>query len=594
MSFVHPAAWWWAGLAILIALLYLGNVASRRYEVADYWLWQRALARRPVWHRIRFWLSLAAQVAILLLLVAALAEPYWTSAAARRRTLALVLDASASMAATDVDPSRFAAAQAEARRIFRELQRGERAAIVSAADAVRIECRLTDDPRALLAAIDHVQPALGGGQIVAALRLAERMLAAQPNPSIALLTDACFPQAESVARGEPLAPADPAMQAGARAQAAPPERGVPIYLTRLGAGGHNRGISRLAVRPDPHDPSRQWMLVEAVNSSDAPTTAVARYTGAGAAGGVARIELTPGSVGRAVEPCLVKQDGVLTVQLEQNDDLAADDQAAISVTARHRPLVYLVTDPQTPRAEQAALHDALTNMPDVDVQQIDQLPSSLPEYAIIVFDRRLPERLPACPLLAITPRTDSDLWSVSGALRDGESAVKSVRRDSPLLEGVRLEDAVIERAVKLDFKQPADSLAASMSGDGLYSRIDRPVGPALVLHADLRREHSDLTLRRDFPRLVENAVRWLSGMTDAPIQANRGGRPATDADRSGPSIVNLLDRDESMIRAGLNVPSRELPSPDSTAELPLWVLLTSAACVLLLGDWCLFHRRLLV
>ena len=44
MSFFHPEAWCWAGLAVLIALLYLWNFAASRHEVATFWLWQRALA----------------------------------------------------------------------------------------------------------------------------------------------------------------------------------------------------------------------------------------------------------------------------------------------------------------------------------------------------------------------------------------------------------------------------------------------------------------------------------------------------------------------------------------------------------------------
>ena len=139
---------------MLIALLYLWNFASGRHEVATFWLWQRALARRPAWFRLRFWLSLAAQIVILLLLVAALAEPYWKAAVAGRRTLVLILDVSASMSATDVKPTRLAAAQAEAKRIVQGLQPGEQMTILSAGSVVRTVCRLTGEPQTLQAAID--------------------------------------------------------------------------------------------------------------------------------------------------------------------------------------------------------------------------------------------------------------------------------------------------------------------------------------------------------------------------------------------------------------------------------------------------------
>ena len=108
MSFFRPAAWWWATLAIVIALVYLWHFGRKQQPVATFFLWQRALARRPAWFRLRFWLSLATQLLIVLLLVAALAEPYWTELVAGRRNIVLVLDVSASMSATDVKPTRFA------------------------------------------------------------------------------------------------------------------------------------------------------------------------------------------------------------------------------------------------------------------------------------------------------------------------------------------------------------------------------------------------------------------------------------------------------------------------------------------------------
>jgi hypothetical protein len=51
---------------------------------------------------------------------------------------------------------------------------------------------------------------------------------------------------------------------------------------------------------------------------------------------------------------------------------------------------------------------------------------------------------------------------------------------------------------------------------------------------------------------------------------------------------------ESDIRAGASVPSRDVPSPAPTREQPLWMLLAGLAVVLLLIEWCLFHRRVVV
>ena len=572
MGFFHPGAWCWAGLAAVIGLLYLWHFTRGRHEVATYWLWERALARRPAWFRLRFWLSLAAQIAILLLLVGALAEPYWTATLAGRRTLVVILDASASMSATDVNPSRLEAARAEAKRILQGLQPGERMAILSAGSDIRIECRPTDELRVLQTAIDAIVPTLGGTCVPEAVALARRMLAGQPNPRILVLTDGCFPQAEAIA-GDEL-----------------------VVLKRLGAGGRNLGLTRLAVRPNPRDPAQQFVLVETANSLDSPAKATAKIALPDAPPQIATVESAAGAVAQLVLAVPVNRDGVLTVQLNGDDDLAADNQARVPVTSRQRASVFLVgAEPLPPDVQ--AVRDALKPLSGIDLQVVAQLPATLPPKSVVVLDGNVPPTLPACPLLVVTPQGACDLWELAGTVGEGAAAVKTVRRDSPLLAGVRFEDVVVEQAVKLQFKQPSQTLAVASSGDPLYSQVIRAgADPVLVLHVDLRKEKSDLALRRGFPRLIEQAVRWLSGTEDRVTLAV-GGAPSAATplgDESPREQGNLLRREESELRAGMHVPSRDLPVSAPTREQPLWMLLAGLAVALLFIEWCLFHRRVVV
>jgi hypothetical protein len=571
MGFFHPGAWCWGGLAALIALLYLWNLAPVRHEVATYWLWQRALARRPAWFRLRFWLSLATQILLLLLLVAALSEPYWRAAVASRRTLVLVLDVSASMSATDVKPSRLAAAQAEAQRIVQGLQPGERMAVLSAGSSVRIECRMTSEPLALQTAIDEISPTDGGTRMSEAIALARRMLDGQANPHLVLLTDGGFPEAEAIAKDEQ------------------------VYLYRVGQGGRNLAVTQLAARPDPLDPQQQWVLVETANSSDAPESLPLNVAITGGASHQADVgELAAGAVVQTVLEMPIDKDGLLTAQLAVEDDLAADNQARIRVAGRQRPKVVLVADPRSAVGGHMAVPNALASFPGIDLQVVEQLPETLPQQSLVVFHGSIPQRLPDCPLLVIAPQSSCDLWDTAGLIRGSECAVVSQRRDSPLLAGVRLEDAVVEEAVKLQFKQAAATLVATSSGDPLYSLVDRPAASVLVLHVDLRKENSDLALRRDFPRLIEQALCWLNGVAEAPtvaVASDDLGILAEDAKAQG---INIVNRWESDLRAGINVPSRSVESPAAVREQPLWMLLAGLAVVLLLTEWCLFHRKFVV
>jgi hypothetical protein len=557
-------------LAALIALLYLWNFAPPRHEVATYWLWQRALARRPAWFRLRFWLSLTTQIVILLLLVAALSEPYWKSAVAGRRTLVLVLDVSAGMSATDIKPSRFAAAQAEAQRIVGGLQPGERMTVLSAGSFVRMECRMTSEPQTLSTAIDAISPSNGGTRMLEAVELARRLLDGQPNPHIVLLTDGCFPEAESIAKDER------------------------VYLSRIGQGGRNLAVTRLAARPDPQDPQQQWVLVETANNSDAPASIPLKVAMPGGPSWAEAVELAAGAVVQTVLVMPIEKDGELTAQVAVDDDLAVDNQASVQVIGRRRPSVFFVADPRPADAGHAAVRSALAALSGIDLQVVEQLPERLPEQSVAVFHGRVPERLPHCPLLVIAPQNSCDLWDPAGTVRGAGSAVESVRRDSPLLAGVRLEDVVVEEAVKLQFKQAAVTLVEASSGDPLYSLVERPAGPVLVLHVDLRKDKSDLALRRDFPRLIEQAIRGLNGAADAPAVAVASDELAALPENAEPLPVNIVNRMESDIRAGMNVPRRNVESPAPVREQPLWMLLAGVAVVLLLTDWCLFHRKWVV
>lgn len=622
MAFFHPGAWCWAGLAVLIALLYLWNFATSRHEVATFWLWQRALARRPAWFRLRFWLSLAAQVVILLLLVAALTEPYWKSAMAGRRTLMLILDVSASMSATDVKPTRLAAAQAEAQRIVQGLQPGEQMAILSAGSVVRTLCRWTDEPQVLQAAIDAVKPTDGNTRMREAVELARRLLEGKRNPQIVLLTDGCFPEAAELAKDEQ------------------------VCLKRFGQGGRNLAITHLAARPDPLNPRQQLVLIETANDSDATAESQLQVATEGGRAQATTVNLAAGAVTPTVLSIPVEKNGIVTAQLTPSDDLAPDNTARVAVTSRPQPTVFFV--PAGQGAPDGVVRSALEAVPAVALQVVERLPDKLPPQAIAVLHRQVPQRLPACPVLMIAPQGACDLWDAAGTIRDAACAVKDARRDSPLLTGVRFEDIVVEEAVKLTFKQPAETLISTASGDSLYSRLDRPAGPLLVLHVDLDREKSDLALRADFPRLVRQAVRALSGTADGngeaantevlvALQNTKGPKLTSQDGRSvelpespqrralfaldavgvwpvdavwPPTVrqrpeskdggaalalpVNLANRGESDIRAGVKVPSRDVESPAPTRQQPLWMWLAGTAAVLLLVEWCLFHRKLVV
>src|SRR5580700_11131241 len=117
MSLANPTALLWLLLVIPVVIFYILKIRLKRVPVSTILFWRQIFDEkkpRSLWQRLRHLISLLLQIALLLLLIAALTEPFLASEARNSRRVILVIDNSASMNATDVEPSRLAKAKEEA------------------------------------------------------------------------------------------------------------------------------------------------------------------------------------------------------------------------------------------------------------------------------------------------------------------------------------------------------------------------------------------------------------------------------------------------------------------------------------------------
>src|SRR5512140_454513 len=120
MSFIAPAALLLGLIAVPILLLYMLRLRRREVQVSSTMLWQQLLRDREAnapWQRLRRNLLLLLQLLILAALIIALARPFITVPTVTTGRIAVLIDASASMNATDVQPSRFEVAKQQAASI---------------------------------------------------------------------------------------------------------------------------------------------------------------------------------------------------------------------------------------------------------------------------------------------------------------------------------------------------------------------------------------------------------------------------------------------------------------------------------------------
>src|SRR5205814_2277083 len=108
MNLANPTLLLWAGLAIPIVVFYILKIRLRRVPVSTVLFWRQIFEEkqpRSIWQHLRHLLSLLLQLIFLCLLVFALTEPFFHWEVLEARRIVVVLDNSASMNATDVNPS---------------------------------------------------------------------------------------------------------------------------------------------------------------------------------------------------------------------------------------------------------------------------------------------------------------------------------------------------------------------------------------------------------------------------------------------------------------------------------------------------------
>jgi Ca-activated chloride channel family protein len=222
MTFAHPERLWLVLAAVAaFALLYraLERRASARafaYSNLAFALGALRASRAP---GIALFGALVIGVAGLALAVTG--PRLTTRVPVKDGTVVLCIDTSGSMLATDLTPSRAAAAKAAARTFVDEVPPGTRVGIVTFASGADVIVEPTADLDAVREAIDRIPPPNGGTAIGDALTLAGQRFPAQGKRVIVLMTD-----------GVNNAGVDPV--AAARAVAA---QGIAIYTVGIGTAG---------------------------------------------------------------------------------------------------------------------------------------------------------------------------------------------------------------------------------------------------------------------------------------------------------------------------------------------------------------------
>lgn len=519
MSLLTPVALALSALALPILMLYMLRLRRIEMPISSTFLWRQLVRDREAnapWQRLRFSWLLVLQLLVLLALVLALARPFVEISTISTGRLVLLLDASASMEATDVSPSRFARAREIALELVDTLGPDDTMTVIRVGAVPEVLAAASRDKVVLRQAIRDAAPSDSSADWEAALTLAAAGAVGVSDLKVVIISDGGLP---------------PNL---------PPVPGQVRYVT-VGERGDNLAISALAVASLPG--SAPQLFARLSNYGDEPAEAIldVRLDGSNVLYTARRYTVPAQGTVDIFDIELPPEFGALAAQLTfparapEHDFLRADNRAVAVRERAGAGRVLLVSDGNL-FLEQ--IFRSLRGVALYQVMSVDELPSQ--PFDLYVFDRTLPRTLPEGDLLLIDPPAGTAFFQV-GAAYTPAGAIAVNTNDARMRNlGVYLPQARVARLRALSDIGWATVLAEV---DGLPLIVAGEVGTrqVAILPFDVRYPNTDMVLQPAWPILMAELTSWFSPprITDASASLPPGA----------PVTVRFLgDADTAVIR----------------------------------------------
>ncbi len=628
--------------AVFATALYILKLRRRTVAVPFSKLWERILRDKEatsLFSRLKRLLSLLLQLALLAMLALALGDPRAQAAFLEGRTLVVLVDASASMQATDVPgaKNRLEAGKEEVKKVIRGLGGSDRMLIAQMDASITPLGPTSGDTSELERALDGLRATDARADFPRALRFAVDALRGAKNAEIVVVSDGRLGEAVD-ASGKVKVPDD-----------------VKLTYVPVGAGTRNVGITQFSVRRYPLDKSRYEVMLEVTNTGPETEDIELSLFGDENLVDLTKLRLKPGERLPRFYPNLSGASRTLEAKLrplgESKDDLPADDRAYALLPERRRAKVLVVT-PGNTYLEAALLLDEYLDVELVTPRQYVDRANALGKVDVVVFDGATPAELPRANAIFLDPRGPGSPVKVEGDLV--QPGFDRIDRKHPVVRWTALDDVNIARGHKL-VPQPGDKVVGASEQGPILVTGQR--GPYKFVAMGFDTRDSDLPLRVAWPLLLLNSINFftdedaqyissfrtgevwrvpvVSQSGQAKLEAPGGtsltvpvheGRAVYLGDRAGfykvtgnegadPSsgqaaspgaptgttafAANLLDTDESAI-----APAPELVVDGKKAgalggfqigvRREIWIYLLVAAVLLTALEWITYHRRITV
>jgi hypothetical protein len=625
MSLLAPAALFLAALAIPIIILYMLKLRRRDLEISSTFLWQMVIRDRQAnapWQRLRRNLLLFLQLLILAALIFALARPVLPVPTVASGAVIVLLDASASMQASDVGGSRFEVAKDQVSALINDLDPNSIMTLILVGEQPQILAAGESQKTSLRAALAPAQVEAGEADWAGAISLATGAAGTQQfETTVVIVSDGGLPET-----------------------GLPPLPVTARYLP-IGESADNLAITALAVRPGP-DPAGGTLLTAQL---------FARVTNYGRQNRLANFNLTVdgaqelndqisieagGSINLVLEslpnrPVIIRAQLSNLQETQALDDFALDDTAFAFYQPPVNRNTLLVSEGNI------FLEQILTLMP--NITPFKAVPAedgslTIPQdpFGLYVFDGILPSEIPNADLLVINP-PGNPLFEVAGMT---ESFTNPTVSPHPLTEFIDWSSIHIQRTRLVEAPPWADVLVRTEETPLVFAG---EIGGRRVAVVSFDLHDSDLPLQVTFPVLFSSLIDFLTPAQSVDVPAGlQPGQPVrisiptgvdglvvidplgevfplnvvegeaqfTDTNGLGLYAVNFLDGDQQLTEyfainlfspvesqiapaESLNISQTGVLRESSTdlGQREYWPWLAGAALLILGIEWWAYHRR---
>ena len=614
MGFLNPLAFFLLLIIPIIILLHLLKLKRIEKIISSTFLWKKAIddiyANTP-FQKLRKNLLMIIQILIALLLIFAFSRPTIKMRSALAKSSIILIDVSASMKSAQNGETRLDKAKSIALEIVNSLHGDEKIAILSFDTKCNIVSSFTNNKNELRKSIKSIQQNDTPTDIKDALIIATSMAKSVKECEIFILSDGAFKNIETINLKD-----------------------INVRFIQIGEGSNNVGIIALDTRKIPQIENEYQTFINVLNFSKENKTITLELYQNNTMIDITTQTISPSQNTSHIFTKSFSDEGIIKVVIPEKDDLMTDNVAYSVLKKEEKLKILLLSDGNY------FVEKALKSIETVELFLAK--PSDYKgteEYDIVIFDNFSPSTIGKGYYIFINAIPPMEGFNSVGTI--DKDYVYDWDRNHPVTQFCSFNDVTVQNS--LNMKIPDDVLTIIEGKiSPLLTYINRRGINILTFPFDIF--NSNLPLNTSFPMLILNIMNWYGSLmggsedsvlktgevidfqlteniksarltlpvdTNLDISPNQDGRIIFDKtvlsglykfDISSTKAkyfgVNLLNSEESNIlpKETLSIGDKKITALKEKIILQkeIWKYFVLIVIILLVIEWLIYHKRILV